>query len=173
MSYISKFVKEEGSIRTPEGTLLYAKVTPVFAEGKPPAGHNAEGSCFLYDDYSSQLKPGDEFYEIILVEVNENARRKKVGTNLVKRFFSECNPSSVVLRAGITTEALYNELRSENRLTEYIHKNIVPFYESLGFTDVNHTTFYFEESVPMLWPKAAADEAKRLAEEFEAKKFAI
>ena len=170
MCYIKKFSKENGSIEHEEGSVVYCKVTPVFSEGEPPIGYQPEGSCFLYEDYSAQLKPGDIFYEIVRVEVKENARRKGVGTRLVKEFFEKCNPTSVVLKAGILYEDLYEQLCSENRLTDYIYKNIVPFYESLGFTDVNHTTFNFEESVPMLYPKEAAMEAKRLSDEFERNK---
>ena len=170
MSYIAKFIKEQGTIEHEDGSMIYYKVTPVFSEGEPPVGHIPEGSCFLYDDYGSQLNPGDIFYEIVRVEVKENARRKGVGTRLVKEFFAKCNPTSVVLKAGIIYEDLYEQLCSENRLTDYIYKNIVPFYESLGFTDVNHTTFNFEESVPMLYPKEAAMEAKRLSDEFERNK---
>lgn len=168
--YITKYVKEDGCIKIENGSLSYSKITPVFADGEAPKGHVPINACFLYDDYSAQLKPGDVFYEITLIKVDENHRRQKIGTNLVKKFFTECNPKSVIIQAGITDEDLYNQLCETNQLQDFIYKNIVPFYESLGFTDVNHTTFYFEESVPMLWPKNAANEAKRLADEFEKKR---
>lgn len=169
MSHISEFLKEEGQIKHQEGCLIYYRVTPIFEEGDTPAGFVPKGSNFLYDDYSVQLKPGDVFYEIVKVEVEEYARRRGVGSQLVKEFFSKCNPTSVVLRAGITSEALYTQLHKNKSLSEYIHKNIVPFYEYLGFTDVNHTTFELESSVPMLWPKSKADEAKRIADEWRQK----
>lgn len=168
MKYITKFIKEEGSIQVPEGKLIYYKVTPVFSDTEN-GPDRVEGSCFLYDDYSTLLKPGDTFYEIALVEVEAGARRKGIGTKLVKEFFTKCNPDSVVLKAGITRKELYEQLCTEDNLIEYIYENIVPFYEKLGFTDVNHTVFYFEETVPMLWPKSKADEAKRRSEEFKQK----
>lgn len=171
MKYITKYIKEEDSIQVPEGKLIYFKVTPVFSD-EQCGPERVDGSCFLYDDYASLLKPGDTFYEIALIEVEEGARRKGIGTKLIKEFFAKCNPDSVVLKAGITREELYYELISEDSpitLTEYIYKNIVPFYEKLGFTDVNHTVFYFEETVPMLWPKSKAEEAKRRSEEFKQK----
>lgn len=167
--YIKKFEIQENEIKRIGARLIYRTVLPVFEEGEAPTGFTPEGSCFLYDDYSSLLKPGDVFHEIVLVEVEEPYRRKGIGTQLVRDFFEECNPTSVVLRAGITKEALYNQLCEEDREVGYVYENIVPFYESLGFTDVNHTVFYFEETVPMLWPKSKADEAKRKSEEFKKK----
>ena len=58
MCHIKKFSKENGSIEHEEGSVVYCKVTPVFSEGEPPVGYQPEGSCFLYEDYSAQLKPG-------------------------------------------------------------------------------------------------------------------
>ncbi|MBO5435426.1 hypothetical protein J6A31_06420 [bacterium] len=170
VQFISRFEEERGEIKTDDGQLIYFKVTPHFEtidsrENIP--SHRVEGSCFLFDDYSCLLKPGDTFYHIAKIEVNENARRKGVGTKLVDTFFKTINPQSVVLQAGITTEELYNRLRESDTLCDYIYENIVPFWEKMGFTDVNGTTFYFEESVPMLWPKSQADEAKRIADEFK------
>lgn len=170
MSYITKYIREENSIKSENGVLHYCKVTPVFSYEDQPECSVVENSCFLYEDYSAQLKPGDVFYEITLIEIKEEYRRRGEGTHLVKEFFEKCNPQSVVLLAGITQENLYNTLRNdENRsaLREYIYTNIVPFWESVGFTDVNHTTFYMKETVPMLWPVSAANEAKRLNEEFK------
>lgn len=164
--YIKEFVIHEGKIERLGAKLIYNKVEPIFEKGKAPIGFTPKGSCFLYEDYSCMLKPGDTFYEIVLINVEEQYRRNGVGTRIVKEFFSTCNPKTVVLRAGITDKELYDKLHQENRIDDYIYENIVPFYEKLGFTDVNHTVFCFEESVPMLWPKAIADEAKRKSEEF-------
>lgn len=164
--YITEYQIESGEIRERVGVLKYNVVTPVFAKGKAPTGFHPKNSCFLYDDYSSLLKPGDVFHEITFLEVKKDNRRKGIGAWLIDRFFSECNPKTVVLKAGIIDRELYDLLCKENHLIEYIYKNIVPFYEKLGFTDVNNTVFCFEESVPMLWPKAAADKAKSISEEY-------
>ena len=175
IDYIRRYEIEKDSIELKDGKLIYCKVKPIFdrveTHADIPSGR-PEGSCFLYDDYACQLHPGDVFYEIKLLEVNETSRRKGIGTQLVKAFFNQCHPDSVVLSAGITTEKLYDELCAKsdpNALIDYIYANQVKFWEKMGFTDVNHTTFYFEETVPMLWPKSAADEAKRSSDEFKAK----
>ena len=39
MSYIAKFIKEQGTIEHEDGSMIYYKVTPVFSEGEPPVGH--------------------------------------------------------------------------------------------------------------------------------------
>ena len=170
ISYISAFNKEQGTVANQYGKLVYYKVTPVFktaATKEELPSMAPENSNFLYEDYSTQLHPGDVFYEIASMEVDVSVRRNKVGTKLVEEFFNRCKPDSVVLRAGILSKELYEHLCAQNSLMEYIYTNIVPFWESVGFTDVNHTTFYFEENVPMLWPKSAADEAKRIADDFK------
>lgn len=164
--YITEYVVESDVIKDRVGILKYNKVTPIFADGVEPDGLVVKNRCFLYDDYSSLLKPGDTFYEITFIEVKEDNRRKGIGTWLVEEFLRTCKPKSVILQAGITTKELYDKLCEENRLTEYIYENLIPFYNKLGFTDVNNTVFYFEESVPMLWPQSRADEAKRKSEEF-------
>lgn len=172
MSYITEYVKEEGLIQSDKGVLRYCKVTPKFEEGEHPECVIVKGGSFLYDDYSGQLKPGDVFYEIMFLEVKEQYRRSGEGTRLVNEFFKQCKPKTVVLRAGITDGGLYEALtadRSNSGVEEYIYANVVPFWESVGFTDVNHTTFYMEESVPMLWPKSAAEEAVRRGEAFKAR----
>lgn len=166
MNYITEYKIEPGCIQTDKGILRYNKVTPVFAEGEAPIDLVPEGNCFLYEDYSSLLKPGDTFYEITLIKVEESSRRKGVGTRLVKDFINKCSPASIVLQAGITDKDLYEQLCDEDRLIPYIRENLVPFYEKLGFTDVNNTMFCFEEMIPMLWPKSKADEAIRVSKEF-------
>ena len=161
---IIKFDIQQDTIVLPEGELVYRRVTPIF--GNDAAVTIPEGACFLYEDYSAQLKPGDIFYEIAKVEVKPEFRRMGFGTRLMNMFFEKCKPDSVVLKAGIIDKQLYDKLCEDDQLPEYIYTNIVPFYEKFGFVDVNNTTFSFQEIVPMLWPKAAADEAKRLSEQF-------
>lgn len=165
---IIRYDIEDGSIASYAGVLLYRKVTPVFGTLSDDMDY-IPGSSFLYEDYSSCLKPGDVFYEICLLKIFEENRRHGEGTKLVKRFFEQCKPQSVVLEAGITSEKLYNKLAAENKEFEYIEQNILPFWESLGFTDVNNTTFCFENHIPMLWPKEKVEEVRNKAEEFERK----
>lgn len=164
--YISKYIKEAGSIEVPEGKLQYFKVTPVFSESYVEP-NKVEGSRFLYDNYSSLLKPGDTFYDLGIIEVDKDSRRKGIGSELVKEFFYRCAPTSVVLQAEVPDFELYEQLCIEQRITEYIYENIVPFFEKFDFTDVNHTMFYCEDAIPMLWPKAKAAEAKRKSEAFK------
>lgn len=163
---IIRYDTEDNIIASYAGILSYRKVTPVFGTLSNDM-NPVPGSCFLYEDYSSCLKPGDVFYEIRLLKIFEENRRQGEGTKLVKKFFEQCKPQSVVIEAGITSKKLYDELAAQNKEFEYIEQNIRPFWESLGFTDVNNTTFCFENHIPMLWPMEKVEEVRNKAEEFK------
>lgn len=158
--YIHTFHVEEHTIVSEYAYLIYRKVVPLWCAGKCPKGFSPRGRKFLYEDYSPLLKPGDVFYEIVLLNVEPSHRLGGLGSKLVKKFFDECLPTSVVLSAGITTEELYDRLCDDpnpDALMDYLLNNQVKFWEKQGFTNVNNTTFYAEQSVPMLWPKNMAN----------------
>ena len=153
---VKEFKLEEGKIDCPEGQLIYRRVEPI--EGKP-IGDGVPGRCFLYDDYLGTMNKPETFYEIVRLEVKEVCRGQGFGRKLVEQFFAEQKPESVVLRAGVLTEELYNELKEKGCLYDYIEDNIKPFWEKMGFVDVNRTVFCFEEAIPMLYP---SEKAKRI-----------
>lgn len=167
IDYITEFLRTTGEIVDSEhnAVLKYAHLTPVWAKAETKEDMElTETHNFLYDDTSIILHPGETFYEIVRLEVGEENRRKGYGTELVKKFFKDMNPEIVVLRAGILSEELYNSFEGNSELQSYIHQNIVPFWESVGFTDVNNTVFCLEQSVPMIWPKEKAEYARQLAD---------
>ena len=171
--YIHTFNIDEHTLVDEHAYLIYRKVTPVWHAGKCPNGFSPEGRKFLYEDYSPLLKPGDVFYEIVLLNVEPSHRLEGLGSKLVKQFFDECQPTSVVLSAGITTEELYDRLCNDpnpNALMSYLLDNQVKFWEKQGFTNVNNTTFYAEQSVPMLWPNNMANTAINRTNNFNCSK---
>lgn len=167
IEYITEFFRVKGETVDLEhnAVLKFAHLIPVWARAEKREDIKSSGSGnFLYDDTSAILHPGETFYEIVELTVSEENRRKGYGTELVKKFFEHMNPEIVVLRAGILSEELYNSLEANGELQSYIHQNIVPFWESVGFTDVNNTVFCLEQTVPMLWPKEKAEYARQLAD---------
>mgnify|MGYP004603493103 CR=1 FL=1 len=151
---IKEFKIKQGEISIPQGHLVYRRVEPI--EGVV-SGEKVPGRCFLYDDYVSTMSKPEVFYEIVRLEVNEDCRGCGFGRKLVEQFMAEQKPQSVVLRAGILYEEQYNELREKDCLYDYIEDNIKPFWEKMGFVDVNQTAFYFEEGIPMLYPRERAE----------------
>ncbi len=171
---IIKYNIDVRTITSDAGTILFKKVTPIFEAfdiDKIDFDINKKipNSCFLYDDYALFLQPNDVFYEICDIRIHPNKRRKGEGTKLVKEFFEQYKPQSVVLSAGIVSKKLYEELEGKNKQYEYIKNNICPFWESLGFVDVNHTTFLFENHIPMLYPKEKAEEVIKTSKEIQEK----
>lgn len=156
---IKEFKIEKGEITCPEGQLIYRRVEPI--EGKPvdikPIAVKTPGSCFLYDDYVNTMDKLEVFYEIVRLEVKEKYRGQGFGRKLVEQFFAEQKPQSIVLRAGPLYEKQYDELTEKGCLYDYIEDNIKPFWEKMGFVDVNHTAFWFEQSIPMLYPRERAE----------------
>lgn len=158
MAYVTEYLTEPGKIEVYAGILKYNKVTPVFADGKAHAGFKPKNSCPLYDDYSSLLKSGDVFYEIIHVEVDHYERHQGIGTSLMDNFFYRCKPDSVVLLADASKEDLVSAGYTEERKIAYINKCIAPFFFKFGFTNVVDTVFQFRGALPMLWPESKANE---------------
>lgn len=143
------------------GTLIYDIVTAHKASDNDD-WLVAPGRCFLYDDYIStfdNIKSPQtiQFYELKQLFVSEKHRRKGIGTSLVNELIKVADGSPIILSAGIIDEKLYESFTTHDDLINYIYKEIVPFYESVGFTDVNHTAFDFEETIPMVYPKEEAD----------------
>lgn len=151
---IKEFKIEKGEITCPEGRLVYRRVEPIVGFS---SCDKVPGSCFLYEDYVSTMNMPQIFYEIALLEVKEEYRGQGFGRKLVEQFFAEQKPLSVVLRAGVIYEKQYDELTEKGCLYDYIEDNIKPFWEKIGFIDVNHTAFWFEESIPMLYPRDIAE----------------
>ncbi len=169
--YITAFDVSTGKICIEEpgwkGELFYHKVTPIWSETPPENWREPiPGSRFLYEDYSSCLTPGETFYEIVSLVI-DGERRKGHATDLFNLFFNREHPTSIVIEVGIINQELYFELKRTNALIEYMEREIVPFWKSVGFTDVNGSTFAFEEHIPMLWPKEKADLAFKIAHEWE------
>lgn len=151
---IKEFKIVQGEISIPQGQLIYRRVEPI--EGVADDG-KVPGRCFLYDDYVATMDKPEVFYEIIRLEVNEDCRGRGFGRKLVEQFMAEQKPQSVVLRAGVLYEKQYDELKEKGCLYDYIEDSIKPFWEKMGFVDVNHTAFWFEESIPMLYPRERAE----------------
>ena len=167
MKMIKNFATlEYGDVVQQYGTLRYKKVQPIWTNNPQEVKGRVPGSCFLYDDYAACLTEGEVFYEITHLEIMSDKLRQGYGTALIKEFMEKQQPTSICLRAGVLSEKLYNSLEEKGELMAYILENIVPFWESLGFTNVNGTVFSFEQCVPMLWPVEKAELASKLAKEF-------
>lgn len=158
------FVKEIkfdniSEIKNEYGVLKYKRVTFVYDETESVDVCDVPNRTFMLEDYSYSLDCKEDYssYYITLLEVNSENRRKGYGSRIVKEFFDTVHPNIVLLRGAITDEKLYYKLCDNGKLMDYINSEILPFWLKQGFTDVNHTYFIHEQSIPMLWPKSEAE----------------
>ena len=152
--FIKEYKVEQKELLHPFGHLIYRKVTPII--GDVSDWLNAPNRCFLYEDYISTMKYPEVFHHIVVLEINEKYRNKGYGRLLVKQFFEEAKPESVILEVGLTEQELYERLIEEKRLYNYLETNIKPFWEKMDFMDINHTAINKQETIPMLWPPERA-----------------
>ena len=149
-----KFCKSSRTFSNRNATMLINDITAV---GTTLGDRDNRGQCFLYDDIMSYSFSPMRFIEIVRVVVNKNTRRNGHGSKLIDLLKEEYPDVPIFAKAGVLTEELYNELKSEDRLQDYIYENIVPFYESNGFIDVNDTILCHSECVIMCYPESLAE----------------
>lgn len=138
------------------GELVYYEVTPTWSTTCSPEAvkiHN-----FLYEGYAPCLKPMETFHEIRKLKVT-GRRRDHHGTDLFNMFMKYANPTSVILSAGVLEIDLYKELCRSDSVEDYILREIVPFWESLGFRNMSSSVafFYLRHCVPMIYPAEKAE----------------
>lgn len=127
---------------------------------------NVPGQSALFNDYvyshTEYRKKLDsiEFYYLSYISVGKEYRRQGHGTKLVNQLIEKANSENIpiILEAGFTNEILYQTNRLEHNLLGWLYRNVVPFYESLGFGDISKF-FPMSEYVPMIYP---VEEAQRV-----------
>ena len=150
---VKEFISKEFKIENDYGTLVYYNAIPVEATKDDDCCE----SEYLWVDYCKYLDSPEEFFEIAKIEVKPEYRRKGHGTELVKEFFKQANPKTVLVLAGIFDDSLWNSLagKGTGTIDKYIEENIVPFWTNLGFTDISECVD-ITTSVAMLWPPKKA-----------------
>jgi len=118
--------------------------------------NESRDQCFLYNEIVGPEFGPKQFVEISIIETDPMFRRQGFASKLVKEFI-DSNPNvPIFLKAGIISEEQYNKLESQGILKQYILEQIVPFYESLGFINVNETSLHHDSTVIMCYPKDLA-----------------
>lgn len=150
---VKEFISKEFKIENDYGTLIYYNAIPVEAT----EDNDCCESEYLWADYCKYLDSSEEFFEIAKIDVKPEYRRKGYGTALVKKFFEQANPKTVLLLAGIFDDNLWHNLigKGNGAIDKYIKESIVPFWLSLGFTDISECVD-ITTSVAMLWPPEKA-----------------
>lgn len=147
------FTTEKKTVITETSKLVFVVVTATNTE----LDYNDQrGQNFLYDDIMSYGFSPRRFIEILHIEVDRDHRRCGVGSKLIGDLMDEYPNLPIFVKAGILDEHLYELLRKERKLKEYIYENIVPFYERNGFADVNDTSLGYQEFVIMCYPESLA-----------------
>ena len=143
------------------GEIVYYEVTPTWST--TCASETVKIHNFLYEGYAPCLKPMETFHEIRKLKVT-GRRREHHGTDLFNMFMEYANPTSIILSADVLDMDLYKELcrmqnMNINSVEDYILREIVPFWESLGFRNMRSSAAFFSlrHCVPMIYPAEKAE----------------
>ena len=109
--------------------------------------NSGEGNSFLACDMSS-IFPYAPQVEINSVYVNPENRGKGIGRKLVEEIIN-MNKDAIILASAAALKIEYPEEPSDDRMCEIV-ESIRPFYEKMGFVDINILNIY-ETKIPFLY----------------------
>ena len=148
-------------------TLIY-KLVSIDRSKEPVDVTNVPGRQFLYEDYSYTYAYVDDpactgvnFIELVSVEVPAYARRHGLGTKLFEMLKERFAGKEIAILAEVGALETACE---EDEADAYIDSVLVPFFNAIGFTDMNKVFFSFDSHVPMVYPK---EECERIGEAYD------